>query len=57
MKKTTIKDIAAAAGVSPASVSMILNGRNLSRFTEQTIQNVYRTSRQMGYISKKKSAP
>lgn len=53
MKKTTIKDIAAAAGVSPASVSMILNGRNLSRFTEQTIQNVYRTSRQMGYISKK----
>ncbi|MCI9148146.1 MAG: LacI family transcriptional regulator [Hungatella sp.] len=53
MKKITIKDIAAAAGVSPASVSMILNGRNLSRFTEQTIQNVYRTSRQMGYISKK----
>lgn len=53
MKKTTIKDIAEAAGVSPASVSMILNGRNLSRFTEQTIQNVYRTSRQMGYISKK----
>lgn len=53
MKKPTIKDIAAAAGVSPASVSMILNGRNLSRFTEQTIQNVYRASRQMGYVSKK----
>ena len=32
---------------------MILNGRNLSRFTEQTIQNVYRASRQMGYVSKK----
>ncbi len=54
MKKPTIKDIAAAAGVSPASVSMILNGRNLSRFTEQTIQNVYRASRQMGYVSKKR---
>ncbi len=53
MKKATIKDIAAAAGVSPASVSMILNGRNLSRFTEQTIQNVYHASRQLGYISKK----
>ena len=53
MKKPTIKDIAAAAGVSPASVSMILNGRNLSRFTEQTIQNVYRASRQMGYLSKR----
>jgi len=54
MKKTTIKDIAAAAKVSPASVSMILNGRNLSRFTEQTIQNVYRASRQLGYVSKKR---
>lgn len=54
MKKTTIKDIASAAGVSPASVSMILNGRNLSRFTEQTIQNVYHTSRKMGYVPKKK---
>ncbi|MCI8662509.1 MAG: LacI family transcriptional regulator [Hungatella sp.] len=53
MKKPTIKDIAAAAGVSPASVSMILNGKNLSRFTEQTIQNVYRSSRQLGYLSKK----
>ena len=53
MKKPTIKDIAAAAGVSPASVSMILNGRNLSRFTEQTIQNVYRASRQMGYLPKR----
>lgn len=53
MKRPTIKDIAAAAGVSPASVSMILNGRNLSRFTEQTIQNVYRSSRQLGYVPKK----
>ncbi|MCI8515721.1 MAG: LacI family transcriptional regulator [Hungatella sp.] len=53
MKKITIKDIAAAAHVSPAAVSMILNGRNLSRFTEQTIQNVYHASRQLGYVSKK----
>lgn len=53
MKRTTIKDIAAEAGVSAAAVSMILNGRNLSRFTEQTIQNVYRASKSLGYVPKK----
>lgn len=53
MKRPTIKDLAAEAGVSPASVSMILNGKNLSRFTEQTIQNVYRASRHLGYVPKK----
>lgn len=53
MKKPTIKDIAARAGVSPACVSMILNGRNLSRFSETTIQNVYQACRETGYVSKK----
>lgn len=53
MKKPTIKDIATLAGVSPACVSMILNSRNLARFSEETIQNVYRASRETGYVSKK----
>lgn len=53
MKKTTIKDIAAIAGVSPACVSMILNDRSLSRFSEDTIQKVYQACRDTGYVSKR----
>ncbi len=49
MKKPTIKDIAARAGVSTACVSMILNRKNLSRFSEETIANVYRASQEYGY--------
>lgn len=52
MSKTTIRDIAAMAGVSPASVSMILNGKNLPRFAEETIQKVYSASRDLGYVSR-----
>lgn len=52
MKKTTLKDIATMAGVSTACVSMILNGRNLHRFSEETIQNVYEASRKASYIPK-----
>lgn len=53
MKKTTLKDIAEMAGVSSACVSMILNGRDLHRFSEETIQKVYQASREAGYIPKK----
>ncbi len=53
MKKPTIKDIATIAGVSPACVSMILSGKNLQRFSEQTIQNVYQATRELGYLPKK----
>ncbi len=53
MKKPTIKDIATNAGVSPACVSMILSGKNLQRFSEQTIQNVYQATRELGYLPKK----
>jgi len=53
MKKATIKDIAAIAGVSPACVSMILNSRSLSRFSEETIQKVYQACRDTGYVSKR----
>ncbi len=53
MKKPTIKDIAAIAGVSPATVSMILNDKSLSRFSKETIQSVYQACRETGYTSKK----
>lgn len=53
MKKPTIKDIATIAGVSPACVSMILGGKNLQRFSEQTIQHVYQATRELGYLPKK----
>ncbi len=53
MKKPTIKDVAASAGVSPACVSMILTGKNLQRFSKQTIQNVYQATRELGYLPKK----
>ena len=36
-KKVTLKDIAAKAGLSPASVSMILNRRSIDRFNAETI--------------------
>lgn len=53
MKKATIKDIAAIAGVSPSCVSMILNEHNLSRFSEETIRKVHEARRETGYIPKK----
>ncbi|MGN0159597.1 MAG: LacI family DNA-binding transcriptional regulator [Brotaphodocola sp.] len=53
MKKATIKDLALMAGVSPSCVSMILNGQNLARFSEETIQKVHQARRETGYIPKK----
>ena len=50
MKKTkvTIKDVAALAGVSPATVSMVLNGSN--KFPEQTCRKVIDACNQLGYV-------
>lgn len=53
MKKTTIKDLAAIAGVSASCVSMILNEQNLGRFSEETIQRVHQARRETGYIPKR----
>ncbi|MEA5012443.1 MAG: LacI family DNA-binding transcriptional regulator [Angelakisella sp.] len=50
MKKTkvTIKDIAKAAGVSAATVSMVLNGSN--KFPEQTCRKVIDACNELGYV-------
>ena len=46
--KITIKDIAAAAGVSPATVSLVLNNRP-SRIAEETRERIKKTAEELGY--------
>ncbi len=48
MKKTTMKDIAAAAGVSQSTVSLILNKKYAS-FPKETIQRVLNTAAELNY--------
>ena len=48
-KKVTIQDIAQASNLSPASVSMILNKKSISRFSEEAVDNVNRIAEEMGY--------
>ena len=48
-KKVTLRDIADATGVTTASVSMILNGKNLSRFTPELVSRVLDTARMLHY--------
>ena len=55
-KKVTLKDIAAKAGLSPASVSMILNRRSIDRFNAETIEQVYAIAADLGYKSSKEKA-
>ena len=52
-KKVTLKDIAAAAKLSPASVSMILNRRSINRFNADTVEQVFALAAGMGYKSSK----
>lgn len=49
-KKVTLKDIAAETGVTTASVSMILNGKELSRFTPETVSRVLNTAKHLQYV-------
>ena len=55
-KKVTLKDIAAKAGLSPASVSMILNRRSIDRFNAETVEQVYAIAAELGYKSNKEKA-
>ena len=49
-KKVTLKDIAARTGVTTASVSMILNGKELSRFTPETVERVLNSAKELQYV-------
>ncbi|MCR5290220.1 MAG: LacI family transcriptional regulator [Treponema sp.] len=49
----TIKEIAEKAEVSTASVSMILSGKKLTRFSEETIQKVLSVAKELGYTKAK----
>ena len=48
--KVTLKDVAAYAGVSAATVSMILNGRSSSKFPETTCRRVIDACNELGYV-------
>ena len=48
-KKVTSSQVAEKAGVSQATVSMILNRRNNVSFSEETIEKVERAARELGY--------
>lgn len=52
MKKATLKDIAQKTSLSTSSISMILNGQSLSRFSEAAIESVYSACRELNYIPK-----
>ena len=49
-KKITLQDIAKATGVTAASVSMILNGKDISRFTPELVSRVLETARALHYV-------
>ncbi len=52
-KKTTLSDIAKATNLSTASVSMILSGKKLNRFSNETILFVKKTAKELFYTNKK----
>lgn len=49
MKKVTIKDIANQAGVSPTTVSLVLNGRTTS-VSEKTVKRIRLIAKEMNYL-------
>lgn len=48
--KVTAKDVAKRAGVSAATVSMILNGKSSSKFPEKTCRRVIDACNELGYV-------
>ncbi len=46
----TLKDLAAAVGVSPSAVSLVLNDRHRGRINEQTAERIRATATSMGYV-------
>lgn len=51
-KKVTAKNVAELAGVSPTTVSMILNGGNENKFPEETCRRVIAACKELGYVRK-----
>lgn len=51
--KVTAKDVAARAGVSPTTVSMILSGKGADRFPEKTFRRVIDACNELGYVRDK----
>lgn len=47
-REVTIQDVARLAGVSPTSVSNVLNGR-FERMREETVERIQRAIKQLGY--------
>ncbi|MEZ8130643.1 LacI family DNA-binding transcriptional regulator [Enterovibrio norvegicus] len=52
-KKVTMSDIAAAAGVSQSTVSLVLNGSNSVKIAEVTKQRVFAAAKELGYTNPK----
>lgn len=46
----TLKDLAAAVGVSPSAVSLVLNGRDAGRVNATTAERIRRAASDMGYV-------
>jgi LacI family transcriptional regulator len=51
-RKVTAKDVAACAGVSETTVSMILNGKGEHKFPEKTCRKVLIACEKLGYLHK-----
>jgi LacI family transcriptional regulator len=51
-KKVTVRGVAEKAGVSPTTVSMILNGHNEMKFPTQTCRRVLYACEELGYVRK-----
>ena len=56
-KKVTSTDIAKAAGVSQATVSMVLNKKYNVSFSRETVEKVEQAARELGYVLPKRRSP
>jgi len=52
--KATLKDIAVMTGYSPASISMVLSGKMLERFSDKTIRDIRSAAKKCNYIKIRK---
>lgn len=55
-KKATTDDIAKSAGVSQSTVSMVLNGNTGAKFSDETVEKVFKAAKQLNYKPSKKRA-